>query len=204
MLVERGEPVCNWSSLRCPALHCVLLQPNHSEPDDTAGERQTDGAILLQMSIRLTSVSHWVFTGLSSGAPFCMWVTVCRLTLWGAEGTLRLGFLNVANITPETILGQCPPSFLPSTPSSVPSKRVSMDAIRFSFIQLRVSPDLHASFHEAQITLGTRLASPPPPLCLGSTTPRTKTCGALVTDGKHTSAQQKPRQWYHRRLSAPQ
>ena len=32
--------------------------------------------------------------------------------------------------------------------------------------------------------------------------PRTETCGVQVTEGKHTSAQQKPRQWYHRRLSA--
>ena len=40
-------------------------------------------------------------------------------------------------------------------------------------------------------------APPTPP-------PRTETCGVLVTDGKHTSAQQKPRQWYHRRLSALQ
>ena len=40
------------------------------------------------------------------------------------------------------------------------------------------------------------LQTPPPP--------RTETCGVLVTDGEHTSAQQKPRQWYHRRLSALQ
>ena len=40
---------------------------------------------------------------------------------------------------------------------------------------------------------------PPSPPC-----PRTETCGVLVTDGKHTSAQQKPCQWYHRRLSALQ
>ena len=34
--------------------------------------------------------------------------------------------------------------------------------------------------------------------------PGTETCGVLVTDGKHMSTQQKPRQWYHRRLSALQ
>ena len=27
---------------------------------------------------------------------------------------------------------------------------------------------------------------------------RTETCSVLVTGGKHTSAQEKPRQWYHR------
>ena len=32
----------------------------------------------------------------------------------------------------------------------------------------------------------------------------TETCGVLVTDGEHTSAQKKPHQWYHRRLSALQ
>ena len=34
--------------------------------------------------------------------------------------------------------------------------------------------------------------------------PRVGACGVLVTDGNSTSAQQKPRQWYHRRLSALQ
>ena len=32
--------------------------------------------------------------------------------------------------------------------------------------------------------------------------PRMETCGVLVRESKHTSAQENPRQWYHRRLSA--
>ena len=42
------------------------------------------------------------------------------------------------------------------------------------------------------VLLGT--SNPPPP--------RTETCCVLVRDGKHTSAQQEPRQWYHGHPSA--
>ena len=38
---------------------------------------------------------------------------------------------------------------------------------------------------------------------MGRASPRTETCGVLVTESKHTSAQAKPRQ-YHGRLAALQ
>ena len=39
---------------------------------------------------------------------------------------------------------------------------------------------------------------------LGHPPARTETCGVQVTESKHTSAQEDPRQGHHRRLSAPQ